>query len=544
MGDDGKINPAGAPTAVGVDEPVESQTQDLSGAPDSGPTVQTDVYSEGPLAPPVAALEPPLPPIARGGVEYNVAQLKEARRLADSTDYSPEGLLEILKRQKALAPLWSVVVVPNEGFSLERHTLLVLGLFERTFSGRIFPPEFNRGLFRIVLATHDIGKPLVVQAGEGRKESEHEHTGRLVREILGLMGYGEREIHFALALINGKFGQYVHAVRIGYRTSDAMAKGDAMRMGLYETAVREKLGLTRAEAEECWRDLVERRDGRRLVEYAGRNALADLRIQSRRIGLSMSELLGYQEIYYLCDAGSYTTAANGGVPQLAAHGRSAFDDLFVFDDEPVPSVRFANLYLPSITALKNTVVSLERGDQAGSPIPTARSGPRSGEGSVIGGDGSFVTVGSLALRHEPAVAPDSGDEAKGRPGEGGGVPSASLKRRLMAVATEHKLGAVTRLMAGMTDRDLERVVRGGRGLAKILLAKRGHGELVPAVDGLRMTETVFLSLALMAKSDSEIAKIVGDTPSHSGTGTAAVQSLAATAPTLLSSPSSVLHVLR
>ena len=278
----------------------------------------------------------------------------------------------------------------------------------------------------------------------------------------------------------------------------------------------------------------EERNGSRFIEHIKAGARRDLLARAEQLGLLPAELLEFQKIYYLCDAGSYTTTANGGVPQLPAFGRSAFDDLFVFEEKPVPAIRFAEPYATRMTDLEAAVRA--------SPNPVIRLEARSGERAAGGDGGAFVSAGNLAVKHEPIPDTDSGGEAARTGDDPDKTPTALLRMRLTAMASEQGHTLVARSLARMTDQTLESIVRGGRDMAGKLLVKRGQEEMAPLVGSLRMTDTVFLSVALLARADAEASRIVGRGRSES--------SESISSPSLLPIPAggvpspSVLQVLR
>jgi hypothetical protein len=69
----------------------------------------------------------------------------------------------------------------REGYSLERHTRMVLSQFERYFGSRAVLTASERALLRLTLSLHDAGKPRAVE--EGDKAQQHVWTGRLLDAI-------------------------------------------------------------------------------------------------------------------------------------------------------------------------------------------------------------------------------------------------------------------------------------------------------------------------------------------------------------------------
>ncbi|MGA2090768.1 MAG: hypothetical protein ABSH12_04815 [Endomicrobiales bacterium] len=177
--------------------------------------------------------------------------------LSKSVDnFLPKELIEELKKDPYLNTYFPQSVGVWEGYVLEKHIAMVLGQFERYFARRKLPGNIDTGLFRLILALHDAGKPQAVV--EGDRDKQYEYSKIVVRNVLTELGYSENDIRIAEALI-------MHD-----------------DLGLY---LRGRLTKTKA---------VENIN--KLVEYSGMDA---------------SDFINLLTIFYMCDAGSYTGDAGG-----------------------------------------------------------------------------------------------------------------------------------------------------------------------------------------------------------------------------------------
>lgn len=157
----------------------------------------------------------------------------------------------------------------KEGYSLEQHTLMALGQFEKYFKDQPLPLGLSPDFFRSFLTLHDIGKPEAVR--RGNKDLQHEHTGPIMDSVLGKFGFGRKERVIAQQLLKGDpIGEWVNA-----DNDDDLDRSAQM---------------------------ISRR--------------------AQEAGVPVGEFFNLLEVYYKVDAGSYTEDAGG---------KPALDRLFVFD---------------------------------------------------------------------------------------------------------------------------------------------------------------------------------------------------------------------
>ena len=184
--------------------------------------------------------------------------------------FSPSEFIDILKECPYLKKLYEMSSGVGEGYSTEQHTQMVMDQFEKYFSADFKSTFLTRGDFRLMLALHDIGKPLSVYA-TGLTSAQHEYTKRVLTYALQATGIPPQKVDTIMCLVD-----------------------------------QDILG-------EYFKDQINSQDAATQI-----NTLAET------IGVSPKELVDILRMFYICDAGSYTADA-GGVPSL--------DYLFRFDPQ-------------------------------------------------------------------------------------------------------------------------------------------------------------------------------------------------------------------
>lgn len=187
--------------------------------------------------------------------------------LIDS-NFTPSILISSLKKNPYLKNLYEMDSGVSEGYSIEKHTQMVMGQFEKYFSPKYQSNILSREEFRLLLSLHDIGKgESVTQTGS--TQNQHEYTQKIVRNILS-------------------------QANIPYNTIDIMASLiDQDILGDY------------------FRGYIE-------IDTAVKN----INQLSYQYDLKNTDLLETLKIYYTCDAGAYTSDAGGA---------SSLDYLFSFN---------------------------------------------------------------------------------------------------------------------------------------------------------------------------------------------------------------------
>lgn len=157
----------------------------------------------------------------------------------------------------------------SDGYTIRRHTGMVMGQFRKYFSYQPLPGGVSSDLMEMTLALHDIGKPEAIAAGS--KDLQHEFTDPHIRAAAHSLGYSEEQVRLAASL--------AAADTIGLFL---MRKGSAQ-------------------------------------EHA--QALASM---AQGTGLTTQEFYDLVKIFYQSDAGSYTVDAGG---------RASLDNIFEFEPD-------------------------------------------------------------------------------------------------------------------------------------------------------------------------------------------------------------------
>lgn len=191
---------------------------------------------------------------------------EELNEVLDSPDYIPKALLSLF--EKDLDKEFNADSGVREKYSIKRHTLMVMGQFEKYFGKSELPAGVGRSFFRTFLALHDIGKADAIRK-TGDKHNQHRYTVEIMGSLLSQLNFSEQEVRIALALVSEDIiGGYI--------------KG----------------------------------------HYSGKGATEELGKMADDAGLPFYGFLRLFLIFYQVDAGSYTEDA-GGLKSL--------DHLFVFD---------------------------------------------------------------------------------------------------------------------------------------------------------------------------------------------------------------------
>ena len=196
-------------------------------------------------------------------LSFSRAELDE---VLGNPDYTPEALVSLFERD--LSKEFNAESGVREKYSIKRHTVMVMGQFEKYFSKSALPAGMSESFFRTFLALHDIGKPRSIKE-TGDKHHQHMYTVRIMSSVLSQLNFTEQEIKIALALVSEDvIGGYIRS------------------------------------------------------RYSGKRATEELTKMSDDAGLPFYDFLKLILIFYQVDAGSYTEDA-GGLKSL--------DHLFVFD---------------------------------------------------------------------------------------------------------------------------------------------------------------------------------------------------------------------
>ncbi|MFC1914785.1 hypothetical protein ACFLWK_00815 [Chloroflexota bacterium] len=199
----------------------------------------------------------------RGRISFSREELNE---VLNSPNYTPKALLSLFK--KDLDKEFNAASGVREKYSIKRHTLMVMGQYEKYFGKSEMLASVSKTLFRTFLALHDIGKSDAIRK-TGDKHNQHRYTVEIMSSVLSQLGFSEQEVKIALALVSEDIiGGYIRG------------------------------------------------------HFSGKEATEELTKMADDVGLPFYDFLRLLLIYYQVDAGSYTEDA-GGLKSL--------DHLFVFD---------------------------------------------------------------------------------------------------------------------------------------------------------------------------------------------------------------------
>ncbi len=192
----------------------------------------------------------------------------ELDKMLESYEFAPEALVALFARD--LGKEFDASSGVREKYSIRKHTLMVIGQFEKYFAARALPANVSKTFFRIFLALHDVGKARAIEK-TGDRHNQHRYTVEIMRTVLSQLAFSEHEIRIATSLASEDvLGSYVRGL------------------------------------------------------YSGRRATKQLGEMAAEAGLSLNEFLQLSLVFYQVDAGSYTEDAGG---------RKSLDHLFAFDAE-------------------------------------------------------------------------------------------------------------------------------------------------------------------------------------------------------------------
>ncbi|MEO6508645.1 MAG: hypothetical protein ABIO02_01715, partial [Patescibacteria group bacterium] len=192
------------------------------------------------------------------------------RSIVESEDYTPTMLIEALKSSPYIKTLYEMSAGVQEGYSTEEHTDMVMNQFEKYFSNAFESSVISREELRLLLALHDIGKPMAVRV-TGSTEAQHEYTKKVMNYALQSLELSPTKVDTLISLVDQDI--------IGEYFKGSISAGDAT------TQITEL---------------------------------------SSTIGVTSSDLLATLRMFYISDASAYTTDA--GAP-------GGLDNVFSFQQD-------------------------------------------------------------------------------------------------------------------------------------------------------------------------------------------------------------------
>ncbi len=113
----------------------------------------------------------------------------------------PAAVLDELSLDRKFLGHLNANVGVQQSFTLRTHTLRVMDCFEKHFAQLPRLGARERGLFRLFLALHDIGKPLAIEAGD--KRWQHRFTVDLLARTRDRYPVTDAEFTDWIALVDG-----------------------------------------------------------------------------------------------------------------------------------------------------------------------------------------------------------------------------------------------------------------------------------------------------------------------------------------------------
>lgn len=181
-------------------------------------------------------------------------------------------------------------------YTLAEHTSMMMRQFDRYFSSDFDSPLLTRGQFRVMLALHDIGKPVAVAELQNKKlgrENQHEYTARIIPEMIEDLGFDDKS----------------KAIITAIPTTDiigSLLKKHVDPVGQAK-AIEEGKVITPEEAVRRVREIAE------------------------GLQVDPGELFNLMFMYFLSDASSYTHDADPKMEPPSEGDHEGLDHLFVFD---------------------------------------------------------------------------------------------------------------------------------------------------------------------------------------------------------------------
>jgi hypothetical protein len=201
---------------------------------------------------------------------------------------SNQEIVDYLKQNPEFGEYYSHDSGVWQNYTLEEHTLMVMGQFDRYFSDEFESDLISKGQFKLMLALHDVGKPLAVALYDDRSR-QHETTLEIIPVALEDLEMDEKTKRLITAI----------------PTQDIMGKFLKKHKNVERD--KNKVVISVEEAESKVREL---------ADY---------------LEVPPSDLFDLLYMYFLSDTSSYTHDANPGMGEPPSERHEDLDHLFVID---------------------------------------------------------------------------------------------------------------------------------------------------------------------------------------------------------------------
>lgn len=238
--------------------------------------------------------------------------LKEKLSRALEAGLGGAELIDLLKEHPRLAFLYDQDARVAENYTIEEHTQMVLRQHDRYLAQARLPDGITREELRLVLALHDIGKPI-----PANKEDQHRATIEVIEALRECLPIGDRAWEIGKALIdNDIVGSIVRACTSKLASMDERkAIGAKARSGAVTYEDLSKFAwLVKVE------EMHDRHPRKPAFDAKLEEAAQWVSSASRALGMSGTELLKLVTAFYQADTSSYTYDAQARSGRRASPG--------------------------------------------------------------------------------------------------------------------------------------------------------------------------------------------------------------------------------
>jgi hypothetical protein len=129
--------------------------------------------------------------------------------MLDAQSVSPEEIISTFKESPFLSRLFTLDAGVWEGYSVERHTQMVMAQFEHYFGEEENFGVLSKSEMRLLLALHDIGKAKA-NLQEGTTVTQHKYTKNIMLTMLPAMGLTPERVGAIVSLMEQDIlGEYL-----------------------------------------------------------------------------------------------------------------------------------------------------------------------------------------------------------------------------------------------------------------------------------------------------------------------------------------------
>ncbi|EKD41437.1 MAG: hypothetical protein ACD_73C00721G0002 [uncultured bacterium] len=243
-------------------------------------------------------------------------------------NFEPRVLVDFLKIVPGLSYLWPMLASPANKLTLEQHTLRVLHQFETYFTNEPLPQGMTRAIMRLILAVHDLGKPIAV--AERNLTKEHTETSLLIQRTFRQLDIDPKVAQLATTLVSFVFGHFIRGVRLIKRMDLAIKKEKSELITDFEKLIQREYELTDQDSSRVISDIRSNGASPFFVDYLKSKVIKKVRENAASLQIAAKDFFDLLVIYHKVDASTYTSHAN----RLYGNGEEGrLDDLFVIDDE-------------------------------------------------------------------------------------------------------------------------------------------------------------------------------------------------------------------